>query len=222
MGYSYNPANQPQQANAWWTTPAGPTASWQPPNENRWWSHASPTPPAWAMPATNTQHWGEPRVQWMHPGAGCSHPVHQLAVMAYPCQQHPPQQQGHLGQAQPPVTQQNEQDTVLKSIQQATDRIAQLETAIKAQTQRQEQQEEVIHDSVAMQLYVSQQIADWHIWRESEEYQLTQKSNKPEAAHTPPQQAGQTGHKPQQQGREKLRCGHLSRNFWRIQHKTQR
>ena len=64
-------------------------------------------------------------------------------------------------QAQSPPAQHKEQDIVLKSIQQATDRIAQLETAIKAQPHRQEQQEEVIQDSVAMQQYVSQQMADW-------------------------------------------------------------
>ena len=139
-------------------------------------------------------------MQWMHPGAACPHPVHPLAVIAYPCQQHPPQQQGHCMQAQPPPAQHKEQDNVLKRIKQATDRIAQLETAIKAQTQRQEQQEEVIQDSVAMQQYVSQQMTDWLTWKESEEYQLTYKDNKPAAAQPLPQQSEQIEHRPQQQG----------------------
>ena len=89
---------------------------------------------------------------------------------------------------------------MLKSIKQATDRIAQLETAIKAQTQRQEQQEEVIQDSVAMQQYLSQQMDDWLTWKESEEYQLTYKDIKPAAAQPSPQQSEQIEHRPQQQG----------------------
>ena len=93
---------------------------------------------------------------------------------------------------------------MLKSIKQATDRIAQFETAIKAQTQRQEQQEEVIQDSVAMQQYVSQQMADWRTWKESEEYQLTYKGNKPEAAQPSSQQVEQIEHRPEQQGPAKV------------------
>ena len=78
--------------------------------------------------------------------------------MAYACPQHHPQQQGHCLQAQQPPAQHKEQDTVLKSIEHANDRIAQLE-------QRQKQQEEAIQ-GVSMQQYVTQQMEDWRTWAE--------------------------------------------------------
>ena len=158
MGYCYGPANLPQQASAWWNAPSGHTAptAWQLPNEGHWLSQPQPTATAWVRPAAGTQLWSEPPVQWVHPGTGCPQAAHPLALMAYACPQHHPQQQGHCLQAQQPPAQHKEQDTVLKSIEHATDRIAQLETAIKAQEQRQKQQEEAIQGSVTMQQYVSQ------------------------------------------------------------------
>ena len=54
-----------------------------------------------------------------------------MAVMAYACPPHFSHQQEHNTQAQQPPAQHKEQDTVLKSIKQATGRIAQLELLSK-------------------------------------------------------------------------------------------
>ena len=64
----------------------------------------------------------------MHPGTGYYPPNQPLAIMAYPNQQLMPQQQCHYIQTPLCPAQPKEQDLVLKRIEQATDRIAQLET----------------------------------------------------------------------------------------------
>ena len=179
FGYSHSPASQPCQASTWWSSPPGHAAvpSWQPPTDSHWWSHPPPSSPAWVRPATHTQIWGEPPAQWMHPGTGYYPPNQPLAIMAYPNQQLMPQQQCHYIQTPLCPAQPKEQDLVLKRIEQATDRMAQLETAVKAQ------QEEANQGSAAMKQYVSEQMADWRIWKESEEHQPTRKHSKSESAH---------------------------------------
>ena len=146
FGYSHSPASQPCQASTWWSSPPGHAAvpSWQPPTDSHWWSHPPPSSPAWVRPATHTQIWGEPPAQWMHPGTGYYPPNQPLAIMAYPNQQLMPQQQCHYIQTPLCPAQPKEQDLVLKRIEQATDRMAQLETAVKAK------QEEANQGSAAM------------------------------------------------------------------------
>ena len=188
FGFSYSPANQPGQAHTWLSSPPGHSAvqSWQPPTDSHWWNQPQPSAPAWARPTTHIQIWGEHPVQWMHPGAGFYPPIQPLAIMAHTNQQLLQQQQGHYTQPLPCPAQPKELDLVLKGIEQATDRIAQLETAAKAQ------QEEAKQGTAAIKQYVSEQMADWRTWKESEEPQPTRKHNKPELAHDPTHHSGPT------------------------------
>ena len=123
----------------------------------------------------------------MHQALGHQPPIQPLTIMAYPSHQPLPQQNCHctaipLAQAQP-----KEQDLLLKCMAQletavkaqqeeATNRMTQLETAVKAQ------QEEASQGSAAMKQYVSEQMAEWRTWKESDEPQPSRKRNKSEPA----------------------------------------
>ena len=179
FGYSHSPASLPCPASTWWNSPPGHAAgpSWQPHTDTQWWGHPPPSAPAWARPATHIHILGEPPVQWMHPATGHHPPNQPLTIMAYPNQQPMPQQHCHCIATPLCPAQPKEQDLVLKRIKQATDRMAQLATAVKAQ------QEEVNQGSAAMKQYVSEQMAEWRTWKESDEHQPTRKRNKSESAH---------------------------------------
>ena len=179
FGYSHSPASLQCPANTWWNSTPGHAAgpSWQPHTDNQLWGHPPPSAPAWARPATHIHIWGEPPVQWMHPVAGHHPPNQPLTIMAYPNQQPMPQQHCHCISTPLCPAQHKEQDLVLQRIEQAADRMAQLATAVKAQ------QEEVNQGSAAMKQYVSEQMAEWRTWKESDEHQPTRKRNKSESAH---------------------------------------
>ena len=189
FGLSHSPASLPCPASAWWNPPLGRAAGpiCQPHTTTQWWGHPSTSTPTWAGPTTHIHFWGEQTAQQMHQALGHQPPIQPLTIMAYPSHQPMPQQHCHctatpLAQAQP-----KEQDLLLKCMAQletavkaqqeeATNRMTQLETAVKAQ------QEAANQGSAAMKQYVSEQMAEWRTWKESDEPQPSRKRNKPEPA----------------------------------------
>ena len=179
FGYSHSSVSRPASPGAWWGAhpghAAGPT--WQPPTDVQWWSHPPLSAPASASTATHIHIWGEPPGQFMHPGSVHYPPLQPLAILPYPNHLLMPQQQSYRIETPPCPAQPKEQELVLKRIEQATDRMAQLETAIKAH------QEEANQGTAVMKQYVTEQMAEWRTWKDSEEHQPTRKRSKSESAH---------------------------------------
>ena len=181
----------PHPANQWWATPPGHPGS---PvclhhTTNQWGvpplCHAPPVP----GPTTHVHFWGDHTAQYMHQALANQQLQQPLPSTAYPFQRQMLQDQ-HGTAPQQAQVQTAEHSALLQCIAQletaaktqneeAMHRMAQLEAAVKAQ------QLGASQGTADMRQYVTEQMAQWRAWKESEEPQPSI-HRQPEASQAPP------------------------------------
>ena len=181
----------PYPANQWWATPPGHSGGpvCQQLTTNQWGVHPPNLAPSGSGPTTHIHFWGEQTAQYMHQALAHQQPQQPLTITAYPYQRQVQQEQ-HSTAPQQAQVQTAEHSALLQCIAQletaaktqkeeAMHRMIQLEAVVKAQ------QEGASQCTADMKQYVSEQMAQWRAWKESEEPQQSRIRMQPEVTKAP-------------------------------------